>query len=178
MNGVLWAGVTAALLISLAALGLTLVLSARYRQLHVRVMAMTGMGEVAYPDLGSGVPRFETSTVDGSPVDSASLDHGSAVVVVLDTNCATCKEILPEIAAFLAGRSDPVAPLALIGGDREAMAPYLAGLPSSVRVVGPASIELVSSFGVSAFPTILVYDAGRLVAVGSRPDEIAVPAAR
>jgi hypothetical protein len=45
-----------------------------------------------------------------------------------------------------------------------------------VRVVGPATAELIAAFGIRAFPTILLYQDGMLIASGSRPADVAVPA--
>ena len=174
MDGLVWAAVGTALLVSLAALALGLVLAARYRQMHERVLS--GGGGVPFPAPGAVAPRFDAVARDGTRIDGAALSRGRAVVVVFDTSCSACAEILPETSAFLAERPDDTVALALIGGGETGVEPYLSGLPTSVPVIAPASADLVAAFDIRVFPTILSYQDGRLVAAGSRPADVAVPA--
>jgi hypothetical protein len=172
MNGLMWAVVVTALVVSLAALGLGLVLAARYRQLHERVASAAAFAGAPFPSPGAVAPLFDTVARDGSRATHAQLSQGRAVVAAFDTNCSACQELLPEIGAFLADTSA----LVLISGAEAALAPYLSGLPTSARVVGPATPELIAAFGIRAFPTILLYQDGVLIAAGSRPADVAVPA--
>jgi hypothetical protein len=172
MDGLVWGAVSTALLVSLAALGLGLVLAARYRQLHERVMSADNDAGTPFPEPGTPAPAVDAMARDGRGVSSADLVNGRAVVVAFDTNCSACTEFLPEISAFLAERAERAAALALISGTETALGPYLSELPATVRVVAPAAAELVASFGVRAFPTILLYEDGVLIASGSRPGDV------
>src|SRR5687767_10534949 len=108
MNGLMWAVVDTALVVSLAALGLSLVLAARYRHLHERVMS----AGAPFPSPGAAAPLFDVVARDGRRATHAELSQGRAVVVAFDTNCSACQELLPEIGTFLADR----AALVLISG--------------------------------------------------------------
>jgi hypothetical protein len=172
MDGLLWVAVSAALIVSLASLGLGLVLAARYRQLHARVMSADAFAGAPFPSPGAGAPHFDAVARDGSRAGDADLRNGNALVAVFDTNCTACIELLPEISGFLDDQPEGSTTLALITGAEAALAPYLSGLPASVRVVAPASAELIAAFDVRAFPTILRYQDGTLAAAGSRPADV------
>jgi hypothetical protein len=172
MDGLLWVAVLATLLVSLAALGLGLVLAARYRQLHERVMKADAFAGAPFPAPGAPLPHFAAVARDGGRARDADLSNGSALVAVFDTNCSACVELLPEISTFLEDQPADNPTLALITGTEEALAPYLSSLPASVRVVAPANAELIAAFDVRAFPTILRFEDGVLVAAGSRPADV------
>jgi hypothetical protein len=180
MTSTLWAVAVVALVLSATALGLSALLTTRYRQLVERVAAGSGAAHPMgprFPALGSPAPEFAAFAADGSRVDTNSISQPGAVAVFLDTKCATCKDYLPEISGFLAQRAaDGPAPLAVISGDREEFAWYVAALPDSVRVVGQPSGDLARAFGVQAFPTVLLYDDGKVSAAGPRPSELVATA--
>jgi hypothetical protein len=176
MTGVLWAAVVVALLISFASLALSALVASRYRQLHARVTAGSGIPGSAlafgpvFPAVGTPVPEFSTYAADGAPVGSDVVNQPGSVAVFVDTECKACKDMLPEIGDFLAERASAgQPPLAVISGDGEAAGEYVAALPEAVLVVGQPAGELARAFGVQTFPTVLVFDDGKVSASGPRP---------
>jgi len=179
MTGALWAAVTAALLISLASLALSALVTSRYRQLHARVTAgpripgYAGAAGPVFPAVGTPAPEFSTYAADGAPVGTDAVNQPGSIAVFMDTNCKACKDLLPEISGFLANRAAAgPSPLAVISGEREQIGDYIAALPDSILVVGETAGDLARAFGVQAFPTVLLFDDGKVSASGARPAEL------
>jgi hypothetical protein len=184
MYELLWAAVLAALLCSLAALALSALVTGRYRQLHARITA-GGSGTPGFappsgptfPAVGTPAPEFATFTADGTRVGTDAVSQPGSVVVFLDTQCSTCKDFLPEISGFLADRiATGPPPLAVISGERGDIGAYVAALPDGVLTIGQPSGELARAFDVRAYPTVLVFDDGKVSASGPRPAELTAAA--
>jgi hypothetical protein len=119
------------------------------------------------------VPEFSTMTTDGARVGTDAVSQQGSVAVFLDTMCSTCKDFLPEISGFLAERAAAgPPPLAVVSGKDENIREYLDAFPDGVLAVGETSGDLARAFGVNAFPTVLVFDEGKVSASGPRPAEL------
>lgn len=183
MTGVLWAAVTAALSMSLASLALSALVTSRYRELHALIAARSGnrtfagSSGPAFPAVGTPVPEFSATTTDGARVGTDAVSRQGSVAVFLDTMCSTCKTFLPEISGFLAERAAAgPPPLAVISGESGKLHEYLDAFPDGVLVVGEASGDLARTFGIEAYPTVLVFDDGKVSASGPRPAELTAAA--
>lgn len=183
MTGVLWAAATAALLISLASLALSALVTSRYRELHAAIVARSAAPAYAggpgptLPAVGTPVPQFSAVTTDGTEVGTDAVSQQGSVAVFLDTMCSTCKNQLPEISGFLAERAAAgPPPLAVVNGQPEQLREYLDAFPEGVLAVGESSGELARAFGVQAFPTVLVFNDGKVSASGFRPAELTAAA--
>jgi hypothetical protein len=184
MNELLWAAVVAALLLSLAALAVSALVTSRYRQLHARTTA-AGSGTAgfappsgpSFPAVGTPAPEFAAFTSNGTRVGTDAVSQPGSVVVFLDTQCSTCKDLLPEISGFLANRlAAGPPPLAVISGDRGDIGEYVAALPDGVLTIGQPSGELAHVFDIRTYPTVLVFDDGKVSASGPRPAELTAAA--
>ncbi|HEY0641050.1 MAG TPA: TlpA disulfide reductase family protein [Pseudonocardiaceae bacterium] len=117
------------------------------------------------PDIGSAVPHFSESTVDGGTVTDGDLRDGPALLLFLSPGCEPCRETagrlerqaepLPvRLIAFVLGRRDEPA--------AEDMLRSLAGAGTAALIDERGSVT--TAFGVSAYPTAVMVDAGLVAA--------------
>jgi hypothetical protein len=168
---------------SLASLALSALVTGRYRQLHARITDQQSVTSrlapsgPTFPAVGTPAPEFSATTTDGAVVGTDAVSRQGSVAVFLDTMCSTCKVFLPEISGFLAARAAAgPPPLAVVSGEPGKLQEYLDAFPDGVLVVGEASGELARIFGIEAFPTVLLFDDGKVSGSGPRPAELTVAA--
>ncbi|HYN92772.1 MAG TPA: hypothetical protein VES42_02855 [Pilimelia sp.] len=177
----LWSAVVLTLVVAVAALALSLLLSRRYRELHRAVQAVqarpgdaaVGMG---MPAAGSPVGDFHATTTDGDRVGTADLGGADVVVAALMVGCEPCTAAVPDLVAGLGG-ADPAAarPLVLVVGDGEEATAYVARLAPVARVVVEDHGGTVArALGVSTFPAVLRVEGGVIRRVGNSLDAVGV----
>ena len=133
------------------------------------------------PEVGD-VFRFETTDLDGNPVDSAELFAGSRVTMInlWATWCGPCKRELPALAAMagdLEARGCRVVGLCSDAWQEERAETARALLKEAgadyLNLAGSKRLDLI--FHVTAFPTTFFFDSeGRLLLppiVGARPEK-------
>jgi thiol-disulfide isomerase/thioredoxin len=164
---------------SLGALALSALVTSRYRQVHARISSGSiGTSRFApsgpvFPAVGTPVPEFSAITTAGARIGTDAVSQQGSAAVFLHTQCQVCKDLLPEISGFLAelAAAGP-SPLAVISGEREQIRDYLAALPAAALTVSDPDGELADSFDIHTFPTVLVFDDGKVSASGSKPAEL------
>lgn len=123
-------------------------------------LAVLGVAACRGSAPSTGPVGFELASLDGGRVGSEDF---AGQVVVLDfwaTWCVPCRaqkavlaDVIPQYAA------DAVEVLAVNVGETDALVrDFLAGEPSPFAVVLDSDMELFTSFGLAALPSLLVLD--------------------
>ncbi|MBO3748639.1 redoxin domain-containing protein [Streptosporangiaceae bacterium NEAU-GS5] len=174
MNLLLWTVTVLNTLIALAALGLMLVVSRRYREIH----AMVSGGGTRLPLPGSGVPDFAVTTTDGHDLDQDDLAGPDRLIAFLLSGCEPCAAQLPGLRrAFAALPDDGLRPLVVVSGENAE--PYAAELgPYAYVVEGEQARQVAEAFGVTAFPTLVETGGGAVHKVGGTVAEIGLDTLR
>ncbi|MDW5326953.1 TlpA disulfide reductase family protein [Plantactinospora sp. KLBMP9567] len=116
--------------------------------------------------VGTPVPAFAATAIDGTPVTRDSLMGRPGLVGFFSAGCAPCHEQAPVFAKWLAEQGDDAtAAVAVItdsGPEAVEMATSLSG--KATVVVEPDAFTVSQAFGVRGFPTFLRVDAGGVIA--------------
>ncbi|GII61452.1 hypothetical protein Skr01_15370 [Sphaerisporangium krabiense] len=131
------------------------------------------------PEIGAALPAFTARTDGGRAVSSEDLATGTALVAFLSATCGPCHESLPQLReTALALRETGAHAVAVVS------APVAAGADDMVRALGDGCETIMAEgysdarfapFGVSAYPTFLLYEQGRLVAATHMLGDLRLP---
>ncbi|MGK5552103.1 TlpA family protein disulfide reductase [Actinomadura kijaniata] len=127
------------------------------------------------PAAGDAVAPFAATATDGTPVTAESL-AGRVIVAFLSTECDACRGQLPRFVEQARGQGrDRV--LGVVVGDAAAAEDMVAALEPVARVaVEPVGAAISAAFGVSAYPSYVVVEDGRVtgtaVSVTLLPDVV------
>jgi thiol-disulfide isomerase/thioredoxin len=181
MTTVLLVAVVLLTLLVVADLALTLAIVRRLRaQPAGHAVRLTATATDALP-VGSAVPAFTVGTLDGGTLSADALGSGRTLLAFTSESCTTCHAELPELQARLAQ---------VAGEGGAAVVSVLADpadpptLPGAVRDLAALVVEteddrtLARAFQVSAYPTYVVVDQGRVAEVALSVADLAVPAHR
>ena len=168
---------TAAVIVLTALVAVDLVLSGaiirRLRETEARLAEMTG-GSAPGPELGSPLPELPAD----SELRQSDLLGASTIIGFFATGCRYCA---PQAEALL-GKSEilehdgvrVISVLALADDAEDELTPTLDKAGRLVTQVWPGTLK--ETFGVSATPTFLRYDAaGILAAYGNTLGDVLVP---
>jgi thiol-disulfide isomerase/thioredoxin len=120
-----------------------------------------GAASMSSPAVGTRIGEFAAVTVAG---DAAALRTGAeeSIVAFFSPGCGPCAALLPAFVEYAADSDTPV--LAVIVGDGDEvpeMVAKLAAVADVVRESGGGSVS--TTFGIAAFPALIVLDADRTV---------------
>ncbi|MEV6370141.1 redoxin domain-containing protein [Micromonospora musae] len=144
----------------------------RLREYDTRLAAVGGGGGLppAQPLVGSRVPAFEATTIDGSAITDRDLvDGGVAVVGFFSTKCPPCREQLPRFVELVARRGYSSA-ITVVIDDSDDPADRLAAVEQS-RHVSMVVVEapggaMAGAFGADRWPTMIAIK-GRVVSANT-----------
>ncbi|MBT2500068.1 redoxin family protein [Agromyces sp. ISL-38] len=130
----------------------------------------------ASPAPGTSVPSFEAAAVDGSVVSSATTSQGEKYMGFFSPTCAPCRERLPEFISFAQRRSpDDVVVIIQDGDGASEMAAAATGVARVIIDDGPGG-QLIESFQVDRFPTLIALQDGVVTTntsiMGGLPSEL------
>jgi hypothetical protein len=166
MISLLWTVSVLSYACALAALGVSLLVARRYRELHVLVTNGAGRGPAPsgpeLPSPGTEIPTFTATTTEGIRLDRADLDGPDRVVAFLKTGCEPCRDLLPELCGALEGQPEgSPRPIVLVTGAAVERTGYVAALSPVAHVVeSDEPHALTGGLGVGAFPAVLVAGEG------------------
>lgn len=159
MIALLWAALASTALVAAAAFGLVLVLARRLRNLTERVSLFLPISPGSLPDPGTPAPEFAATAADGTPVTHADLAGEDRIVVFLSTDCASCKDQVPAIAALDPDRWRR--PFVVVVGPADERRTMVAALDAHAIVVGEDSDGAVrESFEIEEYPAVLLMREG------------------
>jgi len=142
----------------------------RLREQNAELSRLSGAlpPEMPAPEelVGTPVPAFAATSIDGTPVTRDSLVGRPRMVGFFAAGCAPCHEQAPMFAAWLAEQDgDAIAAVAVVTGSGPEAAELAASLSDAAAVVvEPDAFAVSHAFGVRGFPTFLRIDAGGVVA--------------
>jgi hypothetical protein len=166
MTGIGWAALALTAAVAVASLLLSLALARRMRQLA----ALVGDPGAAFelPQPGEPVPAVEMTTTSGAAIDISA--RGEVLLAFLSTDCDACR----SLASSLTAEEDPGRIAIVIGPPAERSA-MVAELEPVMPVVEQADhTGLAASFGVRAFPAVLLVGDGTVKAAGHQLGDIRV----
>jgi hypothetical protein len=164
MTGLGWAALALTAAVAVAALLLSLALARRIRGLADVVGDPSADFELPQP--GEPVPDVRMTTTSGTAIDMSA--RGEVLLAFLSTDCGSCR----SLASSLTAERDPDRIAIVIGppGERSAM---VAELEPVMPVVEQADhTGLAASFGVRAFPSLLLVDGGTVKASGYQLQDV------
>jgi thiol-disulfide isomerase/thioredoxin len=133
----------------------------------------------ALPDLGTEIPSFVGVTTAGRPLSSAELTTGTVLVTFLSATCQPCRDSLPRLAEVgIDLRSIGARSLAVLSAPSQSdPADMVDALSDGSDVIAADGYHdpRFSSFGVTAYPTFLLFEHGRLTGATHALDELALP---
>ena len=151
---------------------LTLAVVRRLREVGTRLSALERSSPARGPSLlpvGASVPVFSAVSATGEPLSEQALAGDRSLVAFLHSGCTPCRELVPELRAYLAGPAGGgQRVLAVVVGEAgdaaDGMAAELQGLATIVR--GADARPVASAFAVTGFPTLYAVAEGRVHAAG------------
>ncbi|MEV4299746.1 TlpA family protein disulfide reductase [Microbispora rosea] len=161
MIALLWTLSVLSCTCALAALGVSLLVTRRYRELRALVTDGAARGP-ALPAPGTGIPPFTATTTEGARLDRADLDGPDRVVAFLKTGCEPCRDLLPELRGALEDLpAESPRPIVLVTGVAGERTGYVTALALVAHVVeSDEPHALTGGLGVGAFPAVLVAGEG------------------
>lgn len=162
VTGVTWALVAVYIIAGLDFL-LTVGYIHRLREVHkamsdwmARVSSSPVMGG---PALGTAVPDFTATTLDGTTYTAANLRGRMWAVGFFAATCGSCRTYLPQLCDFMA-RPDMTAQLCLvfIDGDAHMATDLVAMARGHLPTVVQATAEVSRAFQVQVYPTLFAID--------------------
>ncbi|MEO3829998.1 hypothetical protein [Actinomadura sp. B10D3] len=153
---------------------LTLAVVRRLRE-HAALLE-GGRTRVPFTPVGTTLPEFSASSLDGTAVTRAFFTEPT-IVALFSTTCASCRERLPEFTDRIQGL-DAGRVLAVIEGEQDDAAPFTAALaPIATVVVEPVKGPVNTAFGHPASPSFYVVGDGAVVTSSTlSPAGLPVPA--
>jgi AhpC/TSA family len=156
MIALLWAALISTAFVAAAAFGLVLVLARRLRTLTERVDLFLPMSAGSLPDPGTPVPEFATVGADGTTVTHADLAGDDRLLAFLSTDCASCKDQVPALAALDPDRwRRPV--VVVVGEADQRRRDMVAALDGHALVVtedGEGTVR--QAFEIQEYPAVLL----------------------
>ena len=148
---------------------LTLAVIRRLREVGTRLSALERSSPARGPSLlpvGASVPEFSAVSAAGEPLSERALLGGRSLVAFLHSGCTPCRELIPDLKAYLA-RGDRRVLAVVVGEEHEpadGLAAELRGLATIVR--GADAPPVAGAFAVTGFPTLYAVAEGRVQAAG------------
>jgi hypothetical protein len=160
MIALLWAVAVSATLVAATAFGLVLVLARRLRALTERVDLFLPVSGGSLPDPGTPVPEFTAVAVDGSPVSHEDLAGDDRILAFLSTDCASCRDQVPALAALDPDRWRR--PIVVVLGEPVARREMAAALDGHAVVVEEDGDEdgdgtIRTAFDVHEYPAVILF---------------------
>lgn len=150
---------------------LTLAVVRRLREVGTRLSALERSSSALEPSLlpvGASVPEFSAVTAAGEPISEQALGGGRSLIAFLQQGCGPCRELVPDLKAYLAGPAgEGQRLLAVVTGEddgADGLAGELQGLATIVR--GVDARPVASAFAVRGYPTLYAVAEGRIQAAG------------
>lgn len=159
-----------AFLAVLAAANLLLTLALARRLAEAERMGLRGTGPLM-PRVGTEVATFSVTTAGGGRVTDAQLRSGRTLLVFGMADCSPCAALAEELqrTELPAG----LGLLVLVAADEEDRAAAAAKYPASAQIgFLPPDGTVTNRFEVDAFPTVVMVEEGRIMAVGRNLDEM------
>ncbi|GAA1795778.1 TlpA family protein disulfide reductase [Actinomadura chokoriensis] len=160
----------------LCAFDLVLTLAVVRRLREHAALLNSGRAQAPFTPVGTALPEFTASTLDGTTVTRAFFT-GPTIVGLFSTTCAGCRETLPDFTDQIRG-SDSRHVLAVIEGEQAEAEPFITALsPLATVVVEPVSGPVNTAFGHPATPSFYVVDEDAVVTSSTlTPAGLPVPA--
>lgn len=118
------------------------------------------------PTVGQSAPNFQGKTVDGQDVSLSSLRGQVVLLEFWTTTCVGCVGLTPRnnrIARRFAGQGLVVLGVNPPEQDADALHRYIRERPVDYATLIDRTGEILSTFGISSFPTAILLDADGVV---------------
>lgn len=128
---------------------------------------------ITFPEIGRSVDSFSVAGIDGSTLGDGDL-MGQVLVAFLSDTCDACHDVASTLVAAAADsrRALLAFVVADAAGDRgDSLVTAVAGA-QGVALIHRDDSVLGAFGGISGFPTLVLVDAGRVRAVGSRLEDL------
>lgn len=160
----------------LCAFDLVLTLAVVRRLREHAVLLESGRAQAPFTPVGTALPEFTASTLDGTTLTRAFFT-GPTIVGLFSTTCAGCREALPDFTDQIRG-SDSRHVLAVIEGEQAEAEPFITALsPLATVVIEHANGPVNTAFGHPATPSFYVVGEDAVVTSATlTPAGLPVPA--